>query len=184
MQRKKGLWSTHWQQLKQRTWILSTQPTNLHNCTLLSSSWIFIDQISWIVPGLATPLVAAGKSSSTRTSHFSIWKSDYIFLQFFESSRDPAKHHYILKFSNINQEFHDWGSIGFWGLSLEEHFHDWGSTGFWVLSLEEHSWWYLPHCSFYMRVNWRSREQWGYQLCFKSYHISVENIHKNVRYVE
>lgn len=105
----------------------ANQPSQLYS---LSSSWIFIDQISWIVPGLATPLVAAGKSSSTRTSHFSIWKSDYIFLQFFESSRDPAKHCYILKFSNINQEFHDWGSIGFQGLSLEEHFHDWGSTGF------------------------------------------------------
>jgi hypothetical protein len=128
--------------------------------------------------------VRAGKSSSTRTSHFSMWKSDYIFLQFVESSRHPVKHCYILKFSNINKEFHDWGSIGFQGLSLEEHFHDWGSIGFQGLSLEEHfrdwgsigfqglslkehSLWCLPHCSFYTRVNRRSSEQWGYQLCFK-----------------
>ncbi len=176
MQCKKGLWSTLTTiQAKNLNFEHPANPPSQLYSSL--SSWIFIDRISWIVPGLATPIVTAGKSSSTCTSHFSIWKSDYIFLQFFESSRHPAKHCYILKFSYIKEEFHDWGST-------EENFHDWGSTGFWVLSLEEHSLWYLPHCSFYTRVNRRSREQWGYQLCFKGYHISVENIHKNVRYVE
>ncbi len=113
---KKGLWSTLTTiQAKNLNFEHpANQPSQLYSSL---SSRIFIDPISWIVPGLAAPLVRARKSSSTHTSHFSIWKSDYNFLQFFESSRHPAKHCYILKFSNRNEEFHDRGSI-------EEHFHD------------------------------------------------------------
>jgi hypothetical protein len=70
---KKGS-GAHWQQFKQRTLNFehpANPPSQLYSSL---SSWIFIDRISWIVPGLATPLGTAGKSSSTRTSHFSIWK--------------------------------------------------------------------------------------------------------------